>query len=144
MNRVIGEAVGIAGIGMATRDTEDPVAADLPPCTGPCRAGTRSRIGWRKNSAPCWASPVVDQTVGEPLDQSIQALRCLPQDGTIRARVLLIKCDDEGLLEGAWEEDSLWYRVGHYVSASGVAKGVSAQPLYHMGAFVFQATSSAS
>ena len=55
--------------------------------------------------------------------------------------MLSIERGDEGRVEEIREEHSLCYRVGHHVSASVVAKGLSAQPLYHTEAFVCGLTS---
>ncbi|MDA1093883.1 MAG: hypothetical protein O3A25_11545 [Acidobacteria bacterium] len=118
---VVGEAVGIVAIGMAARDAEDALAEQV--CQRvPDLAGL----------------PIVAQFRGESRDEPILPFGRLEQDRpAIRARVLLIERGDEGLVEEVREEHSLWYRVGHYASASVVAKGLSAQPLYHTEAFVF-------
>ena len=89
---VVGQAVGIVGIGMPTRDAEDPLAQQIcqrmPDLTG---------------------LPGVDQTLGEPLDDLVLPLRRLEQDGpAIGARLLLIERGDEGRVEQIREEDSLW------------------------------------
>ena len=81
--------------------------------------------------------PGVNQALGKPLDEVVLPLRRLEQDGpTIGARMLLIERGDEGLVEELREEHSLWYRLVVHACASVVAKVLSAQPLYHMGAFV--------
>ena len=128
MNGIVGEAVGIVAIGMAARDAEDPLAQQI-----------------RQRMPNLAGLPVVDQTLGEPLDHAILTLRGFEQDRTaIGAPVLLIEGGDEGLVEEIWEEDSLWYRVGRHASASVVAKSLSAQPLYHTEAFVLWLRSAAS
>ena len=106
---------------MATRDAEDPLAQQILQ-----RVPDLTRL------------PVVDQTLGEPVDQPVLSFRRLQQDGTaIGARLLLIERGDEGLVEEIWEEDSLWYRVVLHASASVVGKVPLARPLYHTEAFVF-------
>ena len=107
VNGIVGEPVGIVGIGMATRDTEDPLGQQVPQRV-PDLAGL----------------PGVDQTLGEPLDHPVLPLCRLEQDGpTIGTRVLLIERGDEGCVEEIREEDSLWYRVVLHASASVVRGG---------------------
>jgi len=55
--------------------------------------------------------PIIDETAGEAIDQSVARVRGFEQDrAAIRARVRLIKRRDQGLLEEVVEENSLWYR----------------------------------
>ena len=120
-DRVVGEPVPIVAIGMAARDAEDPLPQQI-----------------RQRVADLAGLPVVDQTVGEPLDQPVLSLRRLQQNGSaIGSRMRLIERRDDRLREQIREQDSLWYRLGVQASASVVAKGLSAQPLCHTEAFVF-------
>ena len=78
--------------------------------------------------------PIIDEAPRETVDQAVPSLGSFEQDGAaIRTRVLLIKGGDERAIEEIWEENSLWYRVGHNSDASVVAKGPSARPLVPRG-----------
>ena len=91
VNGVVSEAVPIVAIGMATRNAEDPLAQQI-----------------RQRMPDLAGLPVVDQTLGEPVDQSVLSLCRLQQDGAaIGARMLLIERRDEGLVEEIREENSL-------------------------------------
>ena len=91
MNGVVSEAVPIVAIGMATRTAEDPLAQQI-----------------RQRMPDLAGLPVVDQTLGEPVDQPVLSLCRLQQDGAaIGARMLLIERRDEGLVEEIREENSL-------------------------------------
>ena len=71
VNGVVGEAVGIVGIGMAARDAEDPLGEQVPQ---------------RVPDLP--GLPVINQTPGDPIDHVVARLRRLEQDGAaIGARV---------------------------------------------------------
>ena len=92
VGRIVGEAVGIVGVGMAARDPEDPLAEHI-------RQGVSDLPGL----------PVVDQTVGESVDHAVLPFRCAKQDSpTIGTRMRLIERSDEGLVEEIREEHSLW------------------------------------
>ena len=91
MNGVVSEAVPIVAIGMATCNAEDPLAQQI-----------------RQRMPDLAGLPVVDQTLGEPVDQPVLSLCRLQQDGAaIGARMLLIERRDEGLVEEIREENSL-------------------------------------
>ena len=91
VNGVVSEAVPIVAIGMATRNAEDPLAQQI-----------------RQRMPDLAGLPVVDQTLGEPVDQPVLSLCRLQQDGAaIGARMLLIERRDEGLVEEIREENSL-------------------------------------
>ena len=106
VNRVVGEPVGIVPMGWPHAIAEDALAQQVFQRV-PDLAGL----------------PVVDQTLGEPLDQPILSLRRFQQDGpAIGARMLLIERRDEGLGEEVREQDSLWYRLGIQAKASLVVK----------------------
>ena len=57
MNGVVSEAVPIVAIGMATRNAEDPLAQQI-----------------RQRMPDLAGLPVVDQTLGEPVDQPVLSL----------------------------------------------------------------------
>ena len=63
MNGVVSEAVPIVAIGMATRNAEDPLAQQI-----------------RQRMPDLAGLPVVDQTLGEPVDQPVLSLCRLQQD----------------------------------------------------------------
>ena len=106
VNGVVGEAVGIVGIGMAARDAEDPLGEQVPQ---------------RVPDLP--GLPVINQTPGDPIDHVVARLRRLEQDGAaIGARVRLIERGDEGFIKQVRKEHSLWYRVVLHASASVVGE----------------------
>ena len=91
---------------MAARDAEDALADQV-----------------REGVPDLLRRPMVHQTPGERLDQTVDALGRLEQDGpAVGACVLLVELGDQWLVEQILEQNSLWYCVGRHAGASVVVR----------------------
>ena len=114
VHRIVGEAVGIVGVGMPARDAEHPLAEQVPQ---------------RMPDLP--GLPIVNQAPGEALDHAVLHLSRLEQDSAaIGARVLLIERGDEGRGEEVREEHSLWCRARMRHTRLHGRKSQSSRTLY--------------
>ena len=119
VDRIVGELVRVIGIGVPAGDPDDPLG---------------QQVAQRVLGLP--RLPLVDQAAGKAIDQPVARFRGLEQDrAAIRARVRLIERRDEGFVEEAWEENSLWYRVVAQAKASVVGKSSSANGFVPCGGF---------
>jgi hypothetical protein len=121
VNRVVGEAVGIVGIGMAAGEPEDPLGQQIA-----------ERVTHLARGA------IIDQAAGEAVDQIVPALCRGQQDrAAVGTRMRLIEGCDEGFVEQVRKADSLWYCVVVPHTRLRCRKSLSSTALYDAEAFVF-------
>ena len=106
--RVVGEAVAVVAVGMAAGDAEDALANQI-----------------RERVSGLVRRPFVEQTPGERLDQTADALGGLQQNRpAVGAGLLLVEPGVQRLVEPIREQNSLWYSFGCHAGASVVAEVV--------------------
>jgi hypothetical protein len=121
LDRIVGQSVGVIGIGIAARDPEDPLREHVGPRVSHPRR--RARIG---------------QRLRQGRRQAERAIRGFEQNrAAVRTGVGLIKGGDQRAIKEVRKENSLWYRDVVQQRRLRVAKGPSARPLYHAEAFLF-------
>ena len=108
MDGVVGEAVAVVAVGMAAGDAEDALAYQV-----------------RERVPGLVRRPLVEQTPGERLDQTVDALGGLQQNRpAVGTGLLLVELGEQRLVKQIREQNSLWYSVGRHTRASVVAQVV--------------------
>ena len=108
MDRVVGEAVAVVAVEMAAEDAENALADQV-----------------RQRLTSLVRRSLVEQALGERLDQTVDALGGLQQNRpAVGAGLLLVELGVQRLLEQIREQNSLWYSVGRHARASVVAQVV--------------------
>ena len=96
MDGVVGEAVAVVAVGMAAGDAEDALAYQV-----------------RERVPGLVRRPLVEQTPGERLDQTVDALGSLQQNRpAVGTGLLLVELGEQRLVKQIREQNSLWYSVG--------------------------------
>ena len=121
LDRIVGEAIAVIRIGIATGNPEHPLRHEIA-------ERMRHTIGVTR--------------VGQAAAQSRRQLQTLiggtQQDrAAVGTGVRLVERSDERLGDEVRKENSLCYRVVVQRQRLRVDKGSSASPLYHSGAFLF-------
>ena len=97
MDRIIGQTRDVVGVGIATSDPEDPLRKEFP-------QGVHDLAGIAS----------ILEASRQTINHTESMVRGLEDDGpAIRARVLLVKPDDQRLPEKIGEQNTLCGRVRH-------------------------------